>query len=106
MLCTLELGDISTTMGSAYWKQIWAIRAVPKMINFVWRAAANSIPTRSRLAEKHIISDAACPVYGTEVETPLHALVECGFAQECWKVAGFNCDVGTVPNFQVPGCRA
>lgn len=54
------------------WRNIWSIQAMPKMLNVVWRATSNRIPTKSRLKQMRIIDDGEYPVCGRHDETSLH----------------------------------
>lgn len=69
-------------MESPLWKFLWKIKAPPKMLNLIWRSIANCLPTKSRLMQKHILTNNICPICSVSEETTLHALVTCPFAQE------------------------
>lgn len=74
------------------WKEIWAVNAMPKMLSLVQRAANNSLPTKSRLRDRHTITNDCCPVCNRAVETPIHALWECTFASKCWRISRLRWD--------------
>ncbi|KAL8116352.1 hypothetical protein AgCh_022741 [Apium graveolens] len=66
------------------WRYIWRIRAPPKVLNLVWRAISNCLPTKSNLHAKFVPVTTTCPICSGEEETVLHALVVCPFANSCW----------------------
>ena len=51
---------------------------------FGWRACCNILPTRVNLSKKWIIEDNRCVACKTELETGVHALWNCGLAQDIW----------------------
>lgn len=63
---------------------MWKIKAPPKVLNMVWRALAQCLPTLTALHGKHVPVSKMCPVCNGEEESTLHALVKCPFAAQCW----------------------
>lgn len=56
---------------------------MPKKIKvFGWRACQNILPTRANLARRRIIEDDNCPIRLRHSESVIHALWECGMAQD------------------------
>ncbi|KAF4364091.1 hypothetical protein F8388_003471 [Cannabis sativa] len=47
-------------------------------------ASTNNLPTRFQLSIKHVPIAATCPFCLAALETTLHVLVRCSFAQSCW----------------------
>ncbi|KAM6563495.1 hypothetical protein CsatB_023493 [Cannabis sativa] len=69
---------------SRFWQLLWQLQLPPKVLNFLWRASTNSLPTRFHLSIKYLPIAATCPFCLAAPETTLHVLVRCSFAQSCW----------------------
>ncbi|XP_060964627.1 uncharacterized protein LOC133033648 [Cannabis sativa] len=67
------------------WRKLWSIKVPPKVLNFLWRACANCLPTKFLLTTKHVQIDDGCPLCTAVPETTLHLLVRCSFARSCWR---------------------
>lgn len=65
---------------NSVWRDIWRIKAPPKVLNLVWRALSNCLPTKINLHAKFVLVTTTCPICSGEEETVLHALVVCPFA--------------------------
>ncbi|KAF4393864.1 hypothetical protein F8388_018355 [Cannabis sativa] len=63
---------------------VFTLQLPPKVLNFLWRASTNNLPTRFHLSTKHIPIAATCAFCLAAPETTLHVLVRCSFAQSCW----------------------
>ncbi|XP_030970640.1 uncharacterized protein LOC115991023 [Quercus lobata] len=50
----------------------------------IWHACHNILPTLERLRQRRIIENALCPICMQAPETIVHALWECGAAQDVW----------------------
>jgi len=69
---------------SKVWARIWKLH-IPNKINvFGWRACHNILPTYERLWQRRIIENDMCPICKRFPETTIHALWECGAAQDVW----------------------
>ena len=51
---------------------------------FAWRACHNILPTYEKLRRRQIIEDNTCTICHQFLETAIHALWECGAAQDVW----------------------
>ncbi|KAM6598072.1 hypothetical protein CsatA_008596 [Cannabis sativa] len=69
---------------SGFWRKFWHLKIPPKVLNFLWRAIAGSLPTCVNLVTKHVPISSQCPVCSTAAETTTHALLSCNFAEACW----------------------
>ena len=69
---------------SEIWARIWKFRLPNKIKVFMWRACHNILPTLERLRQRRIIENALCPICMQAPETIIHALWECGAAQDVW----------------------
>lgn len=61
-----------------------------KIINVLWRACNNGLPTASELIKKHVNIDLMCPWCRSQLETPVHTLFLCTFATELWRKIGLQ----------------
>lgn len=71
---------------SSIWCRLWKIKALPKVINCMWRALSHCFPTLSMLWSRYVPVVDICPVCNATDESIFHALVTCHFAQQCWNV--------------------
>ena len=84
-------------MGGGVWKTLWKLKVLNKIKVFGWLACRSILPTRVNLSRKQIIADNRCEACKTEPKTEIHALWNCGVAQDSW--AGYSarlqkCHVG------------
>ncbi|KAM6577771.1 hypothetical protein CsatB_029608 [Cannabis sativa] len=79
-------GNIDMAANSGFWKQLWQLKLPPKVLDFLWRASTNCLPTRFQLMTKHVPINTLCPFCNAAPETALHVLVRCPFAQGCWSL--------------------
>ncbi|KAF4382084.1 hypothetical protein F8388_001229 [Cannabis sativa] len=75
--------------------KIYQLNFPPNVLNFLWRASTNSLPTRINLSTKHVPIAATCPFCFAAPETILHVLVQCSFARSCWSKVPIT---GVVPD--------
>ena len=66
------------------WKEIWQMRAPPKVKNFIWRACHNALPTKQSLMRRKIITDAIYERCKTAMEDTKHALWSCSELDVVW----------------------
>jgi hypothetical protein len=52
--------------------------------HFLWKACNDILPTKEKLHERGITTDALCPVCGLETETVSHILWSCESAKDMW----------------------
>lgn len=72
--------------GDFNWKKnVWNIPFSPKLKMFLWKAAQDSLPTGANLSRHGVSSNVNC-VHCNCQETTLHALFNCRFAQDVWKL--------------------
>ncbi|KAL6200741.1 hypothetical protein ACLB2K_030522 [Fragaria x ananassa] len=71
------------------WHKIWDAPVPSKVKICGWKAAANILPSRSRLSQRgiDIDIDTHCPLCDEEVETPIHALRDCAHAETFLQLA-------------------
>ena len=76
--CSMGLWEVRV------WKVLWKLKVPNEIKVFGWRACCNILPTQVNLIRKRIIEDNRCEACKTEPETKVHALWNCGVAQDIW----------------------
>lgn len=79
------------------WKTLWKLKVPNNIKVFRWRACTNILPIRVNLAQKQIIQDNRYEACKIELEILIHALWNCGMAQDVWAGCSAllqNCPVG------------
>ena len=66
------------------WKEIWQMKAPPKVKNFIWRACCNALPTKQALMRRKIIANPICERCKTVVKDTEHALWSCSELDVVW----------------------
>ncbi|XP_060968349.1 uncharacterized protein LOC133035923 [Cannabis sativa] len=69
---------------SGIWRLLWQLQLPPKVLNFLWRASTNSLPTRLNLSTKHVPIAVMCSFCLATPETTMHVLAQCSFAKSFW----------------------
>lgn len=82
-------GENINTEGG-FWKQLWRLKLPCKIVNLLWGACKNVLPTSSELIKKHVNIDLLCPWCHLQPETPVHTLFTCKFANEMWCKVGLQ----------------
>ncbi|XP_074358745.1 uncharacterized protein LOC141698038 [Apium graveolens] len=85
-LLQLQRNSEHTVDNGKMWKTLWNIRAPPKVLNLVWRALSDCLPTLTQLQLKRVPVQNICPTCQTQVESIMHCLVSCSYAQQCWSI--------------------
>lgn len=67
------------------WRKTWRVKAPPKILNFMWRALSNCLPTMKMLTHKHVHVSSMCQVCRNGEETVEHILCHCTLAAQCWQ---------------------
>ncbi|PNY07262.1 ribonuclease H [Trifolium pratense] len=78
------------------WSLLWHLPAPEKLKFFLWTTIHNSLPTREMLTHRGILHGNLCPRCNTHLETTLHCLRDCDFAQSIWKSTGFSSKATTL----------
>lgn len=76
-------------------RNIWKVPTIPKIRNFLWRAASGALAVAERLNTRGMNLDSRCNLCSNEVQSIDHVLFKCRTAQEAWMAAGFQ----PLPNF-------
>lgn len=65
------------------WSRFWGLNVKKKILHFLWQSMNNSLPVLQNVAKRGM---KCSPIYsrcGEEVETVVHVMFECRFAQTC-----------------------
>lgn len=62
------------------WRNTWRVKAPPKVLNFLWRALSNCLPTMVMLTQIHVPVSSVYPVCRNGDETVEHILCHCTLA--------------------------
>lgn len=70
---------------SSFWKKLWSMKVPGKVVNFLWRACCNCLPTAVALKTKMVQIDVKCSWCRMENEDDTHVLFTCSFAKSVWE---------------------
>ena len=74
----------NTNQNAVEWSKIWKLKAHESSKMFLWRIAANVLPTKDLLAERVGNMDTLCNLCNEEVETCSHLFFKCNVARAIW----------------------
>uniref|UniRef100_A0A2N9H629 Reverse transcriptase domain-containing protein n=1 Tax=Fagus sylvatica TaxID=28930 RepID=A0A2N9H629_FAGSY len=74
----------NTNQNAVEWSKIWKLKAHERSKMFLWRIAANVLPTKDLLAERVGNMDTLCNLCNEEVETCSHLFFKCNVARAIW----------------------
>ena len=74
----------SSVVGQSVWKKFWKLKIPNKVKVFGWRACHNALPTSQNLMKRGVLEVATCELCTLFSEDCVHALWECGVAQDIW----------------------
>uniref|UniRef100_A0A2N9ED89 Reverse transcriptase zinc-binding domain-containing protein n=1 Tax=Fagus sylvatica TaxID=28930 RepID=A0A2N9ED89_FAGSY len=80
----------NTNQNAVEWSKIWKLKAHERSKMFLWRIAANVLPTKDLLAERVGNMDTLCNLCNEEVETCLHLFFKCNVARAIWNQITHN----------------
>lgn len=69
------------------WRNIWKIKAPPKIKHFIWRALSGALAVKERLITRGIQMDTTCLCCNQAAESICHVLFGCDKAHEVWELA-------------------
>ena len=72
----------------AIWSTMWKLKVPRKVQIFCWRVLHGIIPLKSILTNRHIGTNAACPVCHQDTKDIRHLLFDCNHARELWRNLG------------------
>uniref|UniRef100_A0A2N9GNN9 Reverse transcriptase domain-containing protein n=1 Tax=Fagus sylvatica TaxID=28930 RepID=A0A2N9GNN9_FAGSY len=74
----------NTNQNAVEWSKIWKLKAHERSKMFLWRIAANVLPTKDLLAKRVGNMDTLCNLCNEEVETCSHLFFKCNVARAIW----------------------
>jgi hypothetical protein len=74
----------SSTETGFEWKKIWQLECPPKIRQFTWRLAHNSLPLRMNLKHRGIECDTRCVCCGRLDEAGAHLFLKCKEIKKLW----------------------
>ncbi|XP_074323048.1 uncharacterized protein LOC141659993 [Apium graveolens] len=83
------------------WRKIWNLKLPGKIINFLWRACVNVLPTTVALQSRRVIISTNCPWCHEAAEDAVHVLFQCSIAKEVWCSVGLYDVIRSVTNESV-----
>ena len=81
---TQLLGVHSQLSQEGDWSNIWALKALPQIKNFLWRMCRGVLPTKLQLQSKGIDVSASYLFCANSLENAWHLFISCPFAISCW----------------------
>ncbi|KAL9684839.1 hypothetical protein QQ045_022280 [Rhodiola kirilowii] len=75
----------------SFWKHLWRMKMQGKVKIFMWRLYHDFLPSALNLARRGCGSDLQCKVCGFGVESSLHVMLECWWAQAFWRSLRIDC---------------
>ena len=76
--------------GSNIWKKIWKLPGPPKIKQFVWRVAHNSLALKQNISRRGIRLDTRYPVCFHFDEDGGHCFLKCKAIRQCWRELGIE----------------
>jgi hypothetical protein len=88
------VGSSGTRESTDQWKQIWSLEVVPKIKQFVWRLAHNSLPLKVNIKRRGIECDTLCVCCKRLDEDGAHQFLKCKEVKKAWDLLGLRelCD--------------
>ena len=77
----------SQTSSTVDWSKIWKIRGPERIKMFLWRVAANTLPTRKNLISRMDITEPWCVLCNQDVESTSHLFFKCPATKALWFAA-------------------
>jgi hypothetical protein len=74
----------------SHWKQIWDLPCLPKIKNFVWRLAHNSLPIMANIQHRGMECDTHCICCNGQYEDGAHLFLKCRETKALWKNIGMD----------------
>lgn len=73
-----------------FWMKLWSLKLPGKILNFLWRASSNVLPTAAALRGRRVEIPDVCQWCHQEVEDAVHTLFSCSIAKEVWGSVGLR----------------
>lgn len=79
-----ESSNTDVSVNAFKWSNIWRLTCQPKVKQFLWRLAHNSLPLRTKISRKGMDIDTRCPVCLRLDEDGGHCFLKCKMVKKCW----------------------
>lgn len=73
-----------------FWRKMWGLQLPGKIVNLLWRACCNVLPTATILRRKNVDIPAECSWRRVYMEDVVHTLFDCCIAREVWSSVGLQ----------------
>lgn len=80
--CYRRLRGECDTQNILFWRKVWRLQLPNKVINFIWRACNNVLPTATELIKKKVSVLSNCSWCHLYAEDAIHTFFTCYFARE------------------------
>lgn len=80
--CYRRLRGKCDTQNRLFWRKVWRLQLPDKVINFIWRACNNVLPTATELLKKKVSVLSNCSWCHLYAEDAIHTFFTCYFARE------------------------
>ncbi|KAL6216088.1 hypothetical protein ACLB2K_009315 [Fragaria x ananassa] len=77
-------GSNSGSNSQKIWRKLWGLNAPNKIKVLLWRACNSFLPCLGELKQWKLCENSKCGGCGSAMESVLHVLWECSFAQKVW----------------------
>ncbi|KAF7812457.1 reverse transcriptase [Senna tora] len=74
----------SRVIPSKLWKEIWGLKVIPRVKNFIWRVCSDAIPTGEAQVRRGCNVTMFCPICGVKPESTEHMLMLCDWVKKVW----------------------
>lgn len=72
-------------VSSSVWNKIWKLPGPPKIKQFLWRVAHNSLAFKQNIGRRGVELDTRCPVCYRYDEDGGHCFMKCKAVRQCWR---------------------
>jgi hypothetical protein len=83
-------GTSGTGDSAVQWKRIWDLNVVPKIKQFIWRLAHNSLPLKVNIKRRGIECNTLCVCCKKLDEDGAHLFLKCKEVKKVWKLIGMD----------------
>lgn len=88
---------------SIMWKNIWSLKAIPRIKSFLWRACLEALPTKANLFKRHLASSPLCEECHRDPEDIMHVIWYCKITNEVWRDSSFWQELQSSPPMSLAG---
>ncbi|XP_030923317.1 uncharacterized protein LOC115950221 [Quercus lobata] len=78
-------GPLDNSVLTPLWKKIWGLQVPNKVKHLAWKACKDSLPTKTNLVRKKVITEGCRDACKLHQEDVVHALFRCPTLQSVWR---------------------